>query len=158
VLAACGVKDRVVWVADSFQGLPPKDLDAHPIEAETSLQPGQLAVPLNEVAGNFARYGLLDEQVRFLPGWFPETLPRAPIERLALMRLDGDFYESTIVALESLYPKPSSGGFVIVDDYGAVPGCKAAVDEFRAQRGVAEALIPLGPWAAWWQKQEVTRG
>jgi hypothetical protein len=83
VLAACGVKDRVVWVAVSFQGRPPKDLDAHPAEAETSLQSGQLAVPLNEVAGNFARYELLDEQVRFLPGWFRETLPRAPIERLA---------------------------------------------------------------------------
>jgi O-methyltransferase len=59
--------------------------------------------------------------VRFLPGWFRETLPSAPIKRLAVLRLEGDLYESTIVALDALYPKLSPGGFAIVDDYGAAP-------------------------------------
>ena len=82
----------------------------------------QLAVPLERVQDNFRRYGLLDEQVRFLKGWFRDTLPTAPIERLAVLRLDGDLYESTIQALDGLYDKLSAGGFVIVDDYGNVAG------------------------------------
>ena len=56
---------------------------------------------------NFRRYDLLDEQVEFLPGWFRETLPNAPVKQLALLRIDGDMYESTIVTLRSLYPRLS---------------------------------------------------
>jgi O-methyltransferase len=78
---------------------------------------------LDEVKANFARYGLLDDQVRFLPGWFRDTLPAAPIRELAILRLDGDLYESTAIALEHLYPKVVCGGYVIVDDYGAKSGC-----------------------------------
>ena len=81
----------------------------------------QLAVPLKRMQDNFRRYGLLDDHVRFLKGWFRDTLPNSPIERLAILRLDGDLYESTIQALDGLYHKLSVGGFVIVDDYGNVP-------------------------------------
>ena len=92
---------------------------------------------------NFRRYGLLDEQVRFLQGWFRDTLPVAPIERLAVLRLDGDLYESTIQALESLYDKLSAGGYVIVDDYGNVAACRQAVHDFRAQRGINDPIQPI---------------
>jgi len=80
---------------------------------------------------NFRKYDLLDRQVRFLKGWFSETLPGCPIERLAVLRLDGDMYESTMDALKHFYPKLSAGGYLIVDDYGAAPACKTAIHEFR---------------------------
>jgi O-methyltransferase len=67
------------------------------------------------------RYGLLDDRVRFLVGLFEKTFPAAPIETLALLRLDGDMYGSTSVALDALYyPKLAPGGYVIVDDYNAL--------------------------------------
>ena len=81
---------------------------------------------------NFAAYGLLDDQTRFLPGWFRDTMPRAPVERLALLRLDGDMYESTMIALENLYPRVSIGGYVIVDDY-CIASCAKAVNDYRAR-------------------------
>ncbi len=70
----------------------------------------QLAVTADRVRDNFRRYDLLDHQVRFLEGWFRDTLPVAPIEKLAILRLDGDLYESTMQALECLYDKLSVGG------------------------------------------------
>ena len=110
ILKARGVTDRVVWVADSFAGLPAPNAARYPLDAGINLHRfPQLAVTLERVQDNFRRYGLLDDQVRFLKGWFRDTLPAAPIERLAVLRLDGDLYESTIQALESLYDKLSAG-------------------------------------------------
>src|SRR4029077_10071518 len=115
----------MVWVADSFTGLPPPDAARYPHDRGDRLHEfPQLAVTLERVRENFRRYGLLDDQVRLLPGWFRDTLPAAPIERLAVLRLDGDLYESTIRALESLYYRLSVGGYIIVDDYGNVAGCR----------------------------------
>jgi hypothetical protein len=154
VLAAYGVTDRSVWVADSFQGLPPPDAATYPADADLDLHDiSYLKVSLEEVRANFARYGLLDNQVRFLPGWFRETLPDAPIGRLALMRLDGDLYESTIIALEALYPKLSPGGYVIIDDYGAVEACQQAVHDFRAAQGIDAPLVDIDGWGVWWRRQ-----
>ena len=132
VLKAHGVTDRLVWVADSFAGLPAPDSNRYPRDEGDQLHTfRQLAVSLEQVQDNFRRYGLLDDQVRFLKGWFRETLPSAPIDRLAVLRLDGDLYQSTIEALESLYDRISVGGYVIVDDYGNVAGCRQAVHDFR---------------------------
>lgn len=153
VLKAHGVTDRRVWVADSFAGLPPPDPERYPRDAGDTLhQHQQLAVSLDQVRGHFARYGLLDDQVRFLPGWFRDTLPDAPIERLAVLRLDGDLYESTLQALESLYDKLSPGGFVIVDDYGCIAACRQAVHDFRDARGVREPIRPVDWSGVYWQK------
>lgn len=153
VLKAYGDKERLVWVADSFRGLPRPDADRYPTDAEDRLWSySQLAVPLEEVKENFARYGLLDDQVRFLVGWFRDTLPSAPIERLSVLRLDGDMYESTMDALQHLYPKLSVGGYAIVDDYGAVRGCKAAVDDFRGAHGITEELQRIDWTGVFWQR------
>ncbi len=141
VLKAHGSEDRRVWLADSFQGLPPPKPDQYPADAgDLHHTVPELAVSLEEVKANFARYDLLDDRVRFLPGWFRDTLPQAPIDRLALIRTDADMHESTINALEALYPKLSPGGFVIVDDYGGIPGCRRAVDDFRTAAGIADEL------------------
>lgn len=147
VLAAHGVRDRTVWLADSFEGLPPPDPDQYPDDAGSELhEDDPLRVTIEEVENNFRKYGLLDGQVRFLKGWFKDTLPSAPIEQIAVLRLDGDMYESTIQALDALYPKLAVGGHVIVDDYGAIAGCRLAVTDFRERHGIDDEIVVID-WA-----------
>jgi O-methyltransferase len=143
VLEAHGVADRSVWVADSFEGLPLPQL---PPER-------RMIAPLEMVQDNFRRYGLLDGQVKFLKGWFKDTLPKAPISRLAVLRVDADLYESTLQALEYLYPKVSRGGYVIVDDYGYFAGCSKAVDDFRARQKITTPLVKIDWTGVYWQKE-----
>jgi hypothetical protein len=152
LLKVYGVKDRTVWVADSFEGLPPPDTEKYPLDRtwDFHLAP-QLAVSLEQVRGNFDSYGLLDEQVRFLKGWFRDTLPTAPIERLAILRLDGDLYESTMDALNALYDKLSPGGYLIVDDF-EIEACRAAVEEFRRSRGIDDPIQVIDVSGVFWQK------
>ncbi|MGE3171529.1 MAG: TylF/MycF/NovP-related O-methyltransferase [Planctomycetota bacterium] len=152
-LAAAGDRARRVWVADSFQGLPPPDPDKYPADAgDLHHVEEQLRVTADEVRERFARYGLLDDQVRFLQGWFKDTLPGAPIERLAIARLDGDMYESTMDAITALYPKLSVGGWLIVDDYGAVEGCKKAIADYRAQHDIREPIVEIDWTGAAWRR------
>lgn len=156
ILKAYGCTERKVWVADSFAGLPQPDPRTHLKDAlffylMAPLE--HLAIPFEYVEGLFARYDLLDDQVRFLKGWFSDTLPNAEIERLAVVRLDGDLYESTQDALENLYPKLSSGGYLIVDDYGVPCGCREAVDRYRSEHGIDEEMVPITDTAVYWQKR-----
>jgi O-methyltransferase len=154
ILKARGVTDRLVWVADSFAGLPPPDTARFPSDEGITLHRfSQLAVSLESVRENFRRYGLLDEQVRFLKGWFRDTLPAAPIRRLAVLRLDGDLYESTIQALDALYPKLSPGGYLIVDDYGNVAACRQAVHDYRAEHHVNEQIERIDWGGAFWRRE-----
>ena len=101
---------------------------------------------------NFRRVGLLSDQVRLVKGWFANTVPAAPIERIAVLRLDGDLYESTIQVLEGFYPRLSPGGFCIIDDYGAMLSCRAAVEDFRRERGVGEPLLNIDGKGVLWEK------
>jgi O-methyltransferase len=152
VLAAYGDLDRRVWVADSFQGLPPPDPETYPVDRGMDWSAiGYLAVSLDDVKKNFERYGLLDDRVCFLPGWFRDTLPRAPIEQLSILRLDGDLYESTMVALRALYPKLSPGGYVIVDDY-AIDNCRRAVEDFREAEGIRTPIQKIDWTGVFWQR------
>ena len=111
-----------------------------------------LAVTVDDVRSNFARYGLLDDQVEFLVGWFADTLATAPIEKLAVMRLDGDFYESTMDALSALYPKLSVGGYVIIDDYGCIDACRAAVHDYREAHGITDEIKLIDWTGAYWKR------
>jgi len=157
VLAARSEPHRRVFVADSFEGLPPPNPVRYAADAgDRHHEVLQLAVPLDEVKANFARYGLLDEQVVFVKGFFDQTLPALDAGPFALLRLDGDMYESTIVALESLYPRLSPGGFVIIDDYGAVEGCRLAVDSFRRANGITAPLETIDWTGVWWRKPAAT--
>jgi O-methyltransferase len=154
VLRSHGVSDRTVWLADSFAGLPPPNVDQHPADAGAVWHRWTgLAVPLAEVRENFRRYGLLDEQVRFLEGWFKDTLPGVAERRWSLIRLDGDMYGSTIDALNNLYPNLSPGGHVIIDDYGAVPACRSAVDDYRAAHGITEPIERIDASGACWRRE-----
>lgn len=153
ILQTYGVLNRRVWLADSFEGLPPPDPKAYPADAGDAFHTySDLAVSLDVVKQNFAKYNLLDDQVMFLKGWFKDTLPTAQIERLALLRLDGDMYESTMDALRHLYDKLSPRGFVIVDDYRVVAGCREAVDDFRKLRGIDDLIEEIDGVGVFWQK------
>jgi O-methyltransferase len=144
---------RSVWVADSFEGLPKPNAELYPADAaDQHHEFTELAVSQDIVAENFRRLGLLDDRVKFLKGWFKDTLASAPIEKLALLRLDGDMYESTMDALVALYPKLSLGGFVIIDDYGCVEGCRRAVQDYRKQHFIQELIIPIDWSGVFWRK------
>jgi O-methyltransferase len=153
-LQAYGDTERVVWVADSFRGLPEPDVERYPTDGQLAFWNNpHLAVSAQEVRDNFRRFGLLDDRVRFLEGWFKDTLPSAPIEKLSVVRLDGDMYESTIDALRPLYPKLAVGGYIIVDDYYGVPtGCGRAVDDYRAEHGIDEEIVRIDWTGAYWRK------
>ncbi|MFF2482233.1 TylF/MycF family methyltransferase [Paenibacillus sp. NPDC058071] len=152
-LRAHGVGDRKVYVADSFQGLPEPDPN-YPIDATSTfhLQPF-LRVSLPEVMDNFKKYDLLDNQVSFLKGWFKDTLPVAPIKQIAVARLDGDMYSSTMDSLRSLYAKVSIGGFIIIDDY-SIGYCSAAVHDFRAALGITDPIYPIDDTGVYWRKSK----
>jgi Macrocin-O-methyltransferase (TylF) len=152
ILAAHGITDRTVWVADSFAGLPAADPATYPADAgDPHATFDALRVSSEEVQANFGRYGLLDQQVRFLKGWFSETLPAAPIAQLAILRLDGDMYSSTIQTLDALYDKVTQGGYVIVDDY-ILSGCRQAVDDFRDRHSLHDELNEVDGAAVFWRK------
>ena len=153
ILAAYGVSNRRVWAADSFEGLPPPDLQRFPQDAGDPLHKvSYLAVSQEEVAANFEKYQMLDDQVSFIKGFFEHSLPNAPIDRLALIRLDGDMYGSTMDALNALYHKLSSGGFVIVDDY-SLPNCALAVTDFRNTHDIQSLLQDIDGSAVFWRKR-----
>jgi O-methyltransferase len=157
ILKVWGDTARTVWLADSFEGLPPPDPQTYPADLgdRHHLWSEEFSISREEVEANFRRYGLLDEQVRFLEGWFRDTLPNAPIQNLAVLRLDGDMYESTMQALASLYDRLSVGGFVIVDDY-YLEACAKAIHDFRSQRGITDPMQDIDGRGAFWRRSAQT--
>ncbi len=154
VLKSHGVTDRRVWVADSFEGLPTPNPEKYPADGEVPAEAaGLMAVSLEQVQENFRRYGLLDDRVHFLKGWFSETLPKAPIERLAVLRVDGDLYESTMDALTSMYPKLTVGGYVIIDDMSLEP-CRRAVADYRSAHHITSELKRIDWTGVYWKKEQ----
>jgi len=151
VLAAHDFQDRRVWLADSFAGLPTSQHQQDQgFAMDASLLP-VLAVTMDEVRRNFQKFGLLDEQVKFLPGWFDHSLPRSDTGPLALLRVDCDLYASTLTVLDTLHARVSPGGWVIIDDYGILPPCRQAVDEFRARNGITAALERIDEHGVCWR-------
>jgi len=153
VLHVYGDQKGVVWAADSFQGFPKPKPDLYPEDEGDRCWEQSLGVSVNEVRRNFEKYALLDERVRCIEGCFSDTMPNAPINQLAVLRLDGDTYEFTIVVLENLYKKVSIGGYGIIDDYGYVAACQKATDDFRAKNKITEQLIKIDWTSVFWQPQ-----
>ncbi len=154
VLNELNLRDKKVWAADSFQGLPKPKKKYAPDKSSDLHKRRILSVGKKEVEKNFRLYDLMDENVKFIEGWFEESLPKAPIEKLSLLRLDGDLYESTMVALECLYPKLQIDGFVIIDDYNAFPFCKQAVLDYRKTHQIEEQIIEIDKEAVFWRKKK----
>ena len=153
-----GAEDRIVWVADSFQGFPDREPDDPQNGYANSLAPyfavfDFLAVPLEEVQASFVRLGY-EHGVRFVPGFFEETLPglAGSERRWSVIRLDGDTYDVTLLALRCLYPNLSPGGYLIVDDYLALDECRQAVEDFRREHRIAEPLEQVDWTCARWRR------
>lgn len=145
---------RKVFVADSFAGLPEGTVGVDSKSAVGNLyKVDLLAISVDEVKANFNTYSLLDDSVIFLKGWFKDTLPTiSQDQRFAVVRLDGDMYESTRDAIVALYPKLSNGGYLIVDDYHDIEACKTAIDEYRQQNNIIEPVMNIDTNGVYWQK------
>jgi O-methyltransferase len=144
---------RRMWLFDSFQGIPDPTAEDFGEGKEVT---GEHIRPL--VRGSclgtksmvesvlFSKFGLSRDSVCLVEGWFQDTLPlyRDRIDQIALLRLDGDWYESTLCCLHNCYDHVSPGGYIIVDDYGSCYGCKKAVHEFLDSRSIQVRLIPDG--------------
>ena len=154
VLQAWGDSSRRVVAADSFSGLPPPD-DRFPKDGLTAfdfhLRP-ELAIDADQVRDNFDRYQLLSSQIAILEGFFRDTLPRYPYEKIAVLRMDGDLYSSTMDTLENLYDRVSDGGYVTSDDYGVVIDARRAVLDFRVSRRIRSEMYRVDGDGAFWRK------
>ncbi len=143
-----GASQRNIWLYDTFEGMPaPSERDVQVLGGETAQKHFEAErtgedssawcnAPLDEVRANMAAAGHPPAQTKFVIGKTQLTLaePSNRPERLALLRLDTDWYESTRAELEHMFDLLSPGGVLIVDDYGHWAGCMRAVDEFFAAR------------------------
>ena len=144
---------RKVWVADSFRGLPLLQAHSHPLDKACGSLSYEHALEVSEsfVQQAFESLGLWDEQVVLLPGWFNQSLLNPAMTQLSLLRIDCDYYVSTLDVLESLYPRLSPGAFVIVDDYGALPACRQAVLDFREKYAILDEMKRIDGTAIYWR-------
>ena len=154
---------RFLHLFDSFEGLPePGALDGDEAvqysggKASGELAPiGKCDATLDTVKGVlFERFGLDPQGVRFHVGWFQNTVPRDAVNLgpIAVLRLDGDWYESTKVCLEHLYPALSARGVLILDDYYCWEGCRKAAEEYRAAHAITAPIQRIDRDAAYWIK------
>jgi O-methyltransferase/8-demethyl-8-(2,3-dimethoxy-alpha-L-rhamnosyl)tetracenomycin-C 4'-O-methyltransferase len=134
--------ERVIWAFDSFEGIPlagENDIEQPGIGAishnknlpikERLVSSGITVHSLSNVINNFNGCNVSIDGIMFIEGWFQDTVPGNKINKISLLRLDGDLYESTEICLKYLYPKVSVGGVVIIDDY-ALDGAKMAVCDY----------------------------
>jgi O-methyltransferase len=148
--------DKKVYVADSFEGLPKPNTDKCPVDSgDDHWTYDHLKVSLEQVKSNFEHFAPLDDSVVFIKGWFKDTMFPPPVEKLSVLRLDGDMYESTIDVLESLYPNLSVGGYCIIDDWGLYR-CRKAVEDYRKKYNIFDDIIVINPNfsvpCAYWKK------
>jgi O-methyltransferase len=142
--------NRKVFVADSFKGLPPPQVQEDAGDPHHTID--FLRVSLADVQNNFKLYGALDENVIFLEGWFEDTLPNnTSIGELSVLRMDGDMYKSTMDVFDSCYHKVVKGGRVIIDDY-CIPNCKNAVHKFREVNSFTEEITIIDQCGIFWTK------
>jgi O-methyltransferase len=144
---------RKIFVADSFEGLPPPD-PKYIYDANANFHnEKEYSISLDEVKNNFNKLDLLDDNVIFIKGFFKDTLFQYPFDKISILRLDGDMYQSTIEALEALYDKVSIGGYIIVDDYGWKRcGCSKAVDYFIEKNNIKADFIWIDDIGVYWKK------
>jgi O-methyltransferase len=156
-------EDRKLDLFDSFQGLPePNEIDGVKAAVYSGNKSSGLLAPIGQCQADeqsVRQYlcedvGLPESMLRFHVGWFQDTIPQATKEigPIAVLRLDGDWYESTQVCLEHLYPLLSPGGIVILDDYYYWEGCAKAADEYRAAHEITSPIIKIDTEACYWRK------
>lgn len=146
--------NKKVFVADSFEGLPAPNNELYPQDKTSNHHLiDVLKVSLEDVMYNFKKYDLLDDGVIFLKGWFKDTLINIKQEqKFCIIRLDGDMYESTMDALENLYPKLTKGGYIIIDDFCLNP-CVEATNDFRKKYGITTPILHADFTGVYWKKE-----
>jgi len=150
LLDVYGIRDRKIFAADSFAGIPKNvRVEGDPVDRWND----RWIAPLGEVRQNIERFGLLDDRIRFIPGFFADSLKRLAGEKFALVRLDSDSYDSVEISLEYLYPLVPRGGIVIIDDWHLV-GCKQAVEAFRSKHGIDDAIVEHDGNSYWVKSQD----
>ena len=158
MVAAANKGGRKSWLFDSFEGLPqPTGKDPK----DCGLVQGSCRGMYEEVDWLlFSKLRLDRNNVSLVKGWFQDTLPeyKDRMGAVALLRLDGDWYESTKCCLENLYDNVVPGGYVIIDDYGALTGCKEAVDDFLNERNINVELIDVDHIRFYFLKPDVSVG
>lgn len=151
---------RKLWLFDSYEGLPEPGERDYVANGDTGdhvrpLPKGSCFGALEEVRSvTLGKFKLPEDRIEFVQGWFENTVPatRDKIEKLAILRIDGDWYESTKVCLEGLFDKVQPGGVVIIDDYDSCIGAKRAVDEFVAANDLNVTLCSDGRGGRWFRK------
>ena len=149
-----GCRDRIVYGCDAFDDGFPKPDPRFPIDDQSTLHTREYFKTSNVVVRNYFKYyGYDDDQVRFVCGYFQDTLPKVPADQIALLRLDGDLYSSTWDSLEALYDRVPVGGYVIADDYYAIVNSQRAIDDFRTSRRITEPIHQVDWASVYWIKE-----
>ncbi len=149
LINAHNVSGRKVFAADSFAGIPK---NTRAVNDPVDQWRDRWVAPLDEVKQAVGRFGLLDDKIEFIVGFFENSLKSLEGKRFAVVRLDSDSYDSVETSLEYLYPLVSRGGFVIIDDWH-LPGCRMAVTNYRSQLGITDEIHEWGG-NAYWVKQQ----
>jgi O-methyltransferase len=143
---------RMVWLFDSFQGLPPPGEKDGVIEKENYFS-GWNKGNIKLVKEVFRKIGYPRDKLRIVPGWFNETLDREPIKDIAILHIDADWYDSVKTALQVFYDRVVPGGFVVLDDYGLWQGCRSAVLDYFSENHISEMNVKkIGNQGAYFQK------
>jgi len=156
IFEANQITDRKIFVCDSFEGLPPPDPKYSADDGDNHYTLHEfLAVSREQVMSHFERYNLLNDRVVFVKGFFRDTMPELinHTDKIALLRLDGDMYESTIDVLNYMYPKVSTGGYVIVDDW-QLPNCRAAIEDYAKVNNFNPKMSIIDGASVYWKKEE----
>jgi len=145
--------NKKVFVCDSFEGLPKPSGKFSSDNGDIHYTFKNLAISLTEVQKNFVSFHCLDENVIFIKGFFGESLPNnEQIKKLALLRMDGDMYESTHDVFYALYDKVEHNSPVIIDDY-CLRGCRDCVTDFRAAKKIDEQIFTIDRCGIYWIKK-----
>ena len=150
LLDAYQIKNRKVFAADSFAGIP---LNTRAKGDPVDKWSDRWAASLDDVKGNIRRFGMLDDRIEFVVGFFEDTLASLANERFAVVRLDSDSYDSVETSLDHLYPRLSKGGVLIIDDWHLV-GCRQAVEDFRAKHGIFDPIEVVDGNSYWVKSQD----
>lgn len=160
VVRRYSTRERHVYSFDTFEGMPePTAEDVHgDVHAEeTGWGTGTCAAPEESLLAICSELGVADI-VRPVKGLFGETLPaaRAEVGEVAFLHMDGDWYESTRDILQNLYDALHPQALVQADDYGFWRGCRKAMEEFQAERGIRFSLRPIDNDGVWFDRARVT--
>lgn len=147
-------QERDFWLFDSFQGLP-EPSESDPSAVRDFYFEGWNTGSPERVKSAWKMVGAPPSRLHIRAGWFDQTFPREQLgDKIAVLHIDSDWYESVKLCLEAWYDQVSAGGVVIFNDYNQWRGTNKAVDEFFEERRVDVDLVPLGPIGAYFVKPE----